>query len=397
VLSRDAAGNLATSGDNAFTTSGTSGLINLARNATATTSTQNTSTTQTASKAIDGVVSGYPIDYTREWVTIRQLAGAWIRLTWTAPQGISQIVLHDRINLTDRITGGTLQFSDGTSVPVGPLANDGSAYALTFPSRTVTWAQLNVISATGQNTGLAEIEAYGTSINPANAPPLITAGPTANSAMITQSQTSNLSVTATDSNGDSLTYTWSATGGTVTGSGATAVYTPPRITTVTVVRIDVVVSDGRGGSTIGSVNITVNPSGALINVARNATTTASTQNTSTTQTATKAIDGVVSGYPTDPTREWATIRQLAGAWIRLTWSSPQVISQIVLHDRINLTDRVTGGTLQFSDGTSVPVGPLPNDGSPYTLNFPAKTVTWVTLTITGATGANIGLAEFGAY
>jgi hypothetical protein len=397
VLSRDAAGNLATSGDNAFTTSGTSGLINLARNATATASTQNTSTTQTASKAIDGVISGYPTDSTREWATIRQLAGAWIRLTWNSPQVISQIVLHDRINLTDRITGGTLQFSDGTSVPVGPLPNDGSAYALTFPSRTVTWAQVTVISATGQNTGLAEIEVYGTSMNPVNAPPLITAGPTANSAMITQSQTSNLSVTATDSNGDPLTYTWSATGGAVTGSGATAVYTPPRITTVTVVRIDVVVSDGRGGSTIGSVTITVNPSGALINVARNATATASTQNTSTTQTATKAIDGVISGYPTDHTREWATLNQLGGAWIRLTWSSPQMISQIVLHDRINSTDRITGGTLQFSDGTSVPVGPLPNDGSAYTVTFPAKTVAWVTLSITSATGVNTGLAEFGAY
>jgi hypothetical protein len=74
-----------------------------------------------------------------------------------------------------------------------------------------------------------------------------------------------------------------------------------------------------------------------------------------------------------------------------------MISRIVLHDRINSTDRVTGGTLQFSDGTSVPVGPLPNDGSAYTVTFPAKTVAWVTLTITSATGANTGLAEFGAY
>jgi hypothetical protein len=163
------------------------------------------------------------------------------------------------------------------------------------------------------------------------------------------------------------------------------------------VRITVVVSDGRGGSATGSVNVTVNPSGPPPNVARNATATASSENTTTTQTATKAIDGAVNGYPNDHTREWATVRQLVGAWIRLTWSSPQAISQIVLYDRINTSDRITGGTLVFSDGTSLPVGPLPNDGSAYILGFPSKTVTWVRLDVTGATGVNIGLAEFGAY
>ena len=41
--------------------------------------------------------------------------------------------------------------------------------------------------------------------------------------------------------------------------------------------------------------------------ARCATATASSQNTSTSQTAAKAIDGVAGGYPGDHTTEWATI------------------------------------------------------------------------------------------
>jgi hypothetical protein len=397
VLSRDAAGHLAASGNFTFITPGTSALSNLARHAAATASSQNTATTQTASKAIDGVVSGYPTDHTREWATVRQLAGAWIRLTWSSPQVISQIVLHDRINLDDRVTGGSVQFSDGTSLPVGALPNDGSAYPLTFPAKTATWVQLTVTSAAGFSSGLAEFMVYGTGTAPANVPPTITAGPTATPSSIADTQTSTLSVTASDANGDPLAYVWSVTAGTIAGSGATAVFTPPRVAFPTAVRITAVVSDGRGGSATGSVTMAVNPSSPPPNLARHATATASSQNTTTTQTASKAIDGVVNGYPTDHTREWATVRELAGAWIRLTWSSPQVISRIVLHDRINLDDRVTGGTVQFSDGTSIPVGALPNDGSAYTLDFSPKNVTWIRFTITGATGVNIGLAEFLAY
>ena len=42
---------------------------NLALNALVTASSQNVPTGQDAAKAIDGVVDGYPGDYTREWAT----------------------------------------------------------------------------------------------------------------------------------------------------------------------------------------------------------------------------------------------------------------------------------------------------------------------------------------
>jgi hypothetical protein len=159
--------------------------------------------------------------------------------------------------------------------------------------------------------------------------------------------------------------------------------------------VTVTVSDGRGGSTNGSVSVTVTPSGLPINIAMTAAATASTQRVN--QGPAKAIDGVVSGYPVDNTKEWATVSQTTGAWITLTWSTPQTISRIVLHDRINTDDRITGGTLTFSDGSTLAVSALPNDGSAYTLNFPAKTVTSVTLQVTAARGSNVGLAEFEVY
>jgi hypothetical protein len=292
---------------------------------------------------------------------------------------------------------GTLQFSDGTTLAVGALPNDGSNYQLDFPTKTITSVTLQINSAQGSNTGLAEFEAYNIPPPPPNRPSQITAGPTANGATITDIQTSNLSVTATDPDGDPLVYTWSATGGSIAGAGATVVYTPPRTTLAAVFRIDVAVSDGRGGNVTGSVNITVNPSGTPFNVARYATVTASSQSTGTGQQASKAIDGVVSGYPADASREWAAVNQTAGAWITLTWSSPQLISRLILHDRINGSDRVMAGTLQFSDGTTLAVGALPNDGSNYQLDFPTKTITSVTLQINSAQGSNTGLAEFEVY
>jgi hypothetical protein len=93
----------------------------------------------------------------------------------------------------------------------------------------------------------------------ANAPPLITSGPSASPLKIWDNKKSSLSVTASDADGDTLSYLWSTTGGSVSGTGATAVYTPPQVTGETVYSVYVTVSDGRGGSAMGSVNVTVRP------------------------------------------------------------------------------------------------------------------------------------------
>jgi hypothetical protein len=128
----------------------------------ATASSQNTSTGQTAAKAIDGVIGGYPGDYTVEWATVGGGAGSWLELTWSSPQTFDTIVLYDRPNSSDQITAGNIQFSDGSSIPVPALANDGSGVTLTFAAKTVTSLQLNItaVSASTQNIGLSEIQVY---------------------------------------------------------------------------------------------------------------------------------------------------------------------------------------------------------------------------------------------
>ena len=135
------------------------------------------------------------------------------------------------------------------------------------------------------------------------------------------------------------------------------------------------------------------------NVALQATATASSQNTSTSQTASKVNDGTVSGYPQDSTKEWATVGGKAGSWVQLAWASAVTIDRVVLYDRPNADDQITAGTLTFSNGSSVSVGTLNNAGSATTISFAAQAVTSVRLTVTTVKSStiNIGLAEFEAW
>ena len=51
------------------------------------------------------------------------------------------------------------------------------------------------------------------------------------------------------------------------------------------------------------------------------------------------------------------------------------------------------GTLTFSDGSSIDVADIANDGSMKTIRFDAKAVTWVRFKVTGGRGSNRGLSE----
>jgi hypothetical protein len=122
-------------------------------------SSENASTGQQGIKAIDEIIDGFPGDYTREWATFGQLAGAWIQLNWSSPVKVSEVILYDRPNLSDNVQAGTLLFSDGTSLPVAQLPNDASSgYAVSFAEKTITWVKFTVTSAVGYNIGLAEFQ-----------------------------------------------------------------------------------------------------------------------------------------------------------------------------------------------------------------------------------------------
>jgi LmbE family N-acetylglucosaminyl deacetylase len=155
-------GSTASASDMAHVFAGTQ-QQNIALIADVTASSQNANTGQLARKAVDGVVDGYPGDYTREWATRGQAAGAWIRLDWSTPYTVDRVVLYDRPNSNDQVLAGTLGFSDGSAVAVGPLTNEGAGVTVTFAPRAVTGVEFSItsVSAATSNVGLAEIQVYG--------------------------------------------------------------------------------------------------------------------------------------------------------------------------------------------------------------------------------------------
>ncbi|MBN1422347.1 MAG: hypothetical protein JXP34_26465 [Planctomycetes bacterium] len=114
-----------------------------------------------------------------------------------------------------------------------------------------------------------------------------------------------------------------------------------------------------------------------------------------------AIDRNPGGFPGDISQEWASEGEKAGAWIKLSWDRPQAIRRIWLVDRPNPLDQVTAGTIEFSDGASIPfTTPLPDGGTKAVeIEFAPKTVASLKVTVTGVKpdSPNIGFSEIAVF
>ncbi|GAA5837713.1 hypothetical protein JCM11251_002303 [Rhodosporidiobolus azoricus] len=335
-------------------------------------------TNQGPEKAIDGVISGYKEDgtgdYTKEWATDHQGVGAWIGLSFgVQPVTINQLVLYDRPNPNDQLTGATVSFSDGSSINIGPLDNAGGPTVFNFSPRAVDSMFITVtsVSSTTTSVGLSEIQVYY--IAPASS----TSSPT------TIASTSSPSRVST-STSSSTRSTPSSSRSTVSFSSSTTVRSTSSTTTS---------SSAASPTSTGLYNY------ALHIDAYDASSWAS----ATDQGPGKAVDGVVDGYKADGTgdytKEWATAGQTTGAWISLSWPQAITINQLVLHDRLNLDDQVTGAKVLFSDGSSVMVGALVNDGGATYVNFTARTIDSMMFTVTSVSAStqNVGLSEIEVY
>jgi hypothetical protein len=135
----------------------------LSRLATATASSETAATSQLASRAVDGVIAGWPGDYTKEWASNGGGVGEWIEFNWNSDVLINQLTLFDRPNLDDQILAATLSFSDGTEFSIGALNNDGTATIIDMNPITTTSLRLTVdqVSSSTLNVGLSEIEVLG--------------------------------------------------------------------------------------------------------------------------------------------------------------------------------------------------------------------------------------------
>jgi len=97
-------------------------------------------------------------------------------------------------------------------------------------------------------------------------------------------------------------------------------------------------------------------------------------------------DGVVDN------RGWTGRSDGDGAWVALEWERPAIITGIDLYDAAS--GEATAGTLIFDDGSMIPVGALPTDGTPWRVRFQAKAARWVMFRVDSPRGSTAGLGEF---
>ncbi|KDE08515.1 hypothetical protein MVLG_01294 [Microbotryum lychnidis-dioicae p1A1 Lamole] len=345
---------------------------NLAQLGTATSST--TADGQPASAAIDGILSGYLENGTgneaAEWSSDHQGVGATLTINFSSAQTMNRFILYDRPNMNDQITGATATFSNGSVVTIPSLPNNGAGLTVNFAQKTTTKVTLRVtkVSSMTSNIGLMEWQMY----------------------LVTAAATTTATTTSTTT--------------------ATTTATAPATTIATAITITITSAPATGTATTTSTSMSKTPTAAPVPVSTPspgvdiALVGAATASTGAAgQGPERAKDGIIGGYTENgqgnSSAEWSTISQGVGAFLTITWSSPIFINQFVLYDRPNLNDQITGGSVTFSDGSTVSIPALANAGTATPVSFTGRATTSVTLTVTStsSTTSNIGLSEWQIY
>ena len=231
---------------------------------------------------------------------------------------------------------------------------------------------------------------------PENTAPVLTAGPTASPTTIGSQQSVNLTVTASDADGDPLSYAWTQTptspAGTFTNTTvANPSWTAPKVTVDTAFTFRVTVSDGKGGSATGTISVNVT---APVN--RNPTLSQAPQASPSSVTGSAPVQ--LSVTATDPdgdplTYAWTqTPASPAGSFSSTsttnpTWSSPVVSTAQRFTLKVMVTDGQGGSVMGTVDVDVAP--PIPQNNNP-TLTGPTANPTTLTaqqstsLTLTAA-------------
>ncbi|MFF1819870.1 AbfB domain-containing protein [Kribbella sp. NPDC058245] len=389
---------------------------NLAATATVTASTVSARDPQLdAAKVKDGIVGVHAVG---EWASREELTPN-ITLTWPTPQVVGRVVLSDRANLTDRVLAGKLVFSDGTTVPVPELPNTGLGKAITFAPRATTSVQFVVTKGEGLNVGLSEIQVH----DGAN---VVREGTVTTSSQLDlgphgqlkafdgtpaewNSTETNPSIRVDWANShtidrvvlaDRVSTTSNVTSGTLLFSDGTSVPVSavpadgtPKVASfpAKVVTWAKFQATGGSGSNVGLRELRVL---SAPNVASSAKAEVSTVfGNDPAFGGSAATDGVANQWYAG---EWGSGGQTS-PWLKLSWpEQPQTIGQVVVYDRVNTKDHAAGGTLTFSDGSTVAVSAVDIDGTGRVIAFPPRATTSITFQINGS-GLNVGLAEIQAF
>jgi hypothetical protein len=245
----------------------------------------------------------------------------------------------------------------------------------TFSSTSVrnpTWLSPVVTSAMRFTLGVTISDGRGGSVQgtvavdvappiPANNPPELT-GPTANPTTLNYQESTVLSLSASDPDGDTLSYAWTQQPATPAGTfssttAATPTWTAPRVNTHTAFQLSVTVSDGRGGSDTGSASVNVN---AFVNAPPTITSGPSASATTVNEQQSITLSVTASDANGDPlTYAWtqtapaSPVGTFSNASVaNPTWTAPDVTANGTYTLRVTVSDG-QGGSVQGSIDISV--------------------------------------------
>lgn len=185
----------------------------------------------------------------------------------SAPVIIANTALTTRTNeaVTTSLTTSDAN-SDAVTLAVSQAAAHGTAVlgagGVTY-TPTTGFAGTDTFKVKASDTFGGSSEVTITVTVAANKPPV--AAPITGNTVPGQPAAINLP--ATDSEGDPLTYVFTATGGTVSGTGATRTFTPAVGFAGTAV-VTYTVTDGRGGSSTGTITFTVAKLASAVDIYR---------------------------------------------------------------------------------------------------------------------------------
>jgi hypothetical protein len=153
------------------------------------------------------------------------------------------------------------------SATAGAISGTGSTITWTAPATEGTYT---ITATVSDNKGSTASDSCD--IQVVNTPPVI-ASLTPGAIELVPGESCTVTCTASDPDGDALTYDWTASAGTITGTGSLVTWTAP--VAEGTYAVGVIVSDGKGGTDsescaitvemkFGSIDIKSSPSGAAV-------------------------------------------------------------------------------------------------------------------------------------
>ncbi len=203
--------------------------------------------------------------------------------------------------------GDTLAYS--WAYTGGSISGTGSTVTWTAPSTPGVYTVTAIVSDSKGGTVTRSISITATNRNP------VISSLTATPASVVAGGSSTVKCTASDLDGDTLSYSWIYAGGTISGTGSTVTWTAP--STFGIYIVTVIVSDGKGGTATQSVSITVANNNPQISSLTATPASVATGGTSTVKCTASDPDGDTLTY------SWAyTGGSISGSGSIVTWTAP---------------------------------------------------------------------------